>query len=244
MKLAGTYTFDAPRQRVWDLLMDPAVLRRIIPGCERLEEVGPDTYSADIKLGIANVRGDYTGTVTISDQQPPTSYRLAGEGRGKPGFAKGSGGLELSEADGKTTMRYQADIAIGGAIASVGQRLIDAAAKSVINQSLKALAAEVEAPPPAQPEQTPEPSPASSDTPDAAPAADVAPSAAPTVRVTATPTVRVTPAPAAGLSATDVARGMAEDFVAEQPWMRWVGPLVVGFALGLVVGQAIGSRQD
>ena len=242
MKLAGSYTFDAPRQRVWDLLMDPTVLERIIPGCERLEETAPNTYAADIKLGIANVRGDYSGTITITDQQPPTSYRLSGEGRGKPGFAKGSGGLELSEADGKTTMRYQADIVVGGAIASVGQRLIDAAAKSVINQSLKALAAEAETQPPAPP-------PIPTSTEQVSPDADIRPetraalnSAAPTSMSSGTAPVSVTPA--AGLTATDVARGIAEDFVTEQPWMRWAVPLAGGFVLGIIVGIRIGSRQD
>ncbi len=144
MKLAGSYTFDASRESVWELLMDPKVLQRIIPGCERLDEVGPDTYSADIKLGIANIRGDYTGTVKISEQKPPESYHLEGEGRGKPGFAKGSGGLELAEADGKTIMRYQADVQVGGPVAGIGQRLIEASAKSIVNQSLKALGAEFE----------------------------------------------------------------------------------------------------
>ena len=91
MKLSGKYTFSASREAVWAALMDPATLQRIIPGCERLEAVGDDTYSADIKLGLANVRGDYSGTVKLLDQKAPESYRLEGEGRGKPGFAKGFG---------------------------------------------------------------------------------------------------------------------------------------------------------
>ncbi len=239
MKLAGSYTFDAPRESVWELLMDPTVLQRIIPGCERLDEVGPDTYSADVKLGIANVRGDYTGTVKISDQKPPESYHLEGEGRGKPGFAKGAGGLELTEADGKTTMRYQADVQIGGPVAGIGQRLIDAAAKSVINQSLKALSAELAArqQSPATEEQPP-PSPP-------APASNGVPVASVPAAASAPPPIVVRPStPAATLTATDVARGMAEDMLAEQQWLRWALPLLGGFLLGIIVGISIGARKQ
>lgn len=235
MKLAGSYTFDAPRENVWELLMDPSVLQRIIPGCERLEEVGPDTYAADIKLGIANVRGDYTGTVKISDQKPPESYRLEGEGRGKPGFAKGAGCLELLDENGKTTMRYQADVQVGGPVAGIGQRLIEASAKSIINQSLKALAAELaaqnDAPqPPDEPSATADP---------VASTTQVAPSSAATA-----PTANVaTSTGATSLTTVDVVRGIADDVLAEQPWMRWVLPLGGGFVLGVGVGIWIGTRQ-
>src|SRR5919202_3404419 len=146
MKLSGSYTFSAPRDEVWELLMDPTTLQHIIPGCERLEEIGEDTYAAEIKLGLAGVKGDYSGTVRISDREPPERYRLHGDGRGKPGFAKGDGTVELSaEPDSTTTLRYTADAQVGGPIAGVGQRLIEGAAKSIINQSLKALGAELTA---------------------------------------------------------------------------------------------------
>ncbi len=237
MKLAGSYTFDAPRESVWELLMDPTVLQRIIPGCERLEEVGPDTYSADIKLGIANIRGDYTGTVKISEQQPPASYHMEGEGRGKPGFAKGSGGLELTEVDGKTAMRYQADVQVGGPVAGIGQRLIEASAKSIINQSLKALSAELELhrSKDAAAESPPdEPAPDESDafSMNRAPAASLSPA------VAAKPSASVV-----SLTATDVARGIAEDMFAQQQWMRWVVPFASGFLLGIIVGIFLSPRQ-
>ena len=235
MKLAGSYTFDAPRESVWELLMDPTVLQRIIPGCERLEETGPDTYSADIKLGIANIRGDYTGTVKILDQQPPERYRLEGEGRGKPGFAKGSGGLELLAEDGKTMMRYQADVQVGGPVAGIGQRLIEASAKSIINQSLKALGAELEARRPQQ-DATVEPTP---DEPPLDEAAPIVPVASPP----SAPNLSHTGPPAATLTTTDVVRGIAEDVLAEQQWMRWALPLGGGFVLGIGIGIWIGARQ-
>src|SRR5918998_6136343 len=126
MKLSGSYTFSAPREDVWELLNDPNTLCRIIPGCERLERIGEDLYSADIKLGLAGVRGDYSGTVKLVDQQPPERYRLEGDGRGKPGFARGVGTVELTaEPDGTTIMRYNADAQVGGPVASIGQRLIE-----------------------------------------------------------------------------------------------------------------------
>ena len=131
MKLSGSYTFSAPREEVWELLNDPVTLQRIIPGCERLEQIGEDLYAADIKLGLAGVRGDYSGTVRIADQRPPEHYQLEGDGRGKPGFAKGVGTVELTaDADDKTTMRYKADAQVGD-VAGIGQRLIEGAARSI-----------------------------------------------------------------------------------------------------------------
>lgn len=234
MKLAGSYTFDAPRESVWELLMDPTVLQRIIPGCERLEETGPDTYSADIKLGIANIRGDYTGTVQILDQQPPERYRLEGEGRGKPGFAKGSGGLELFAEDGKTMMRYQADVQVGGPVAGIGQRLIEASAKSIINQSLKALGAELEArrPQDAAVELPPDETPP-----------EEAATVVPVASSPSAPNLSHTSSSPTTLTTTDVVRGIAEDVLAEQQWMRWALPLGGGFVLGIGVGIWIGARQ-
>src|SRR5688572_4699774 len=158
MKLSGSYTFSAPRDEVWELLHDPVTLQRIIPGCERLEPTGDDVYAADIKLGLAGVKGDYSGTVRIFDKEPPEQYRMSGDGRGKPGFAKGEGLVQLEEGpDGTTKMRYTADAQVGGPVAGIGQRLIDGAAKSIINQSLKALNAELEARHAAQNQPQPEP---------------------------------------------------------------------------------------
>ena len=160
MKLSGSYTFSAPRELVWELLNDPATLQRITPGCERLEQIDENRYSADIKLGLAGVRGDYSGTIMITEQRAPEHYRLAGDGRGKPGFARGAGTVDLeAQPDGGTVLRYNADIQVGGPVAQVGQRLIDAAAKSIMNQGFKAFAAELEARQAArQPSEGPAPS--------------------------------------------------------------------------------------
>ena len=249
MKLSGSYTFSAPREEVWELLNDPATLQRIIPGCERLEQTGENTYAANMKIGLAGVKGDYTGTITISDQQPPERYRLHGDGRGKPGFAKGTGNVELvAEPDGRTTMRYTGEAQVGGPVAGIGQRLIEGAAKSIINQGLKALSAELEArhgqsngtgnrqPEAAALDSSPAP---------AAQAAPASEAGAPESGSSySAPASGLAYPPAAwsstGLSTSGVMRGMAEDLLAEQPWVRWALPLAGGFALGLLAGLSIG----
>ncbi len=145
MKLSGTQTFNAPRERVWTVLNDIEALKTLIPGVESLDEVEPNSYRGVAKIGVAGIKGEYTGTIKLSDLQPPESYRISGEGKGKPGHVKGSGMIHLSEdTPNTTTLRYEGDVQVGGMIASVGQRLIEGAAKMLVAQGLKALAQRVE----------------------------------------------------------------------------------------------------
>lgn len=145
MKLSGSQEINAPREDVWTMVNDIEALRTLLPGVQTLEEVEPNTYKGVAKIGIGNIQGEYTGTVRLSDIDPPNSYRLTGEGRGKPGHVKGEGHIELTEAaPNKTVLHYTADIQVGGMIASVGQRLIEGATKLLINQGLKALVRRVE----------------------------------------------------------------------------------------------------
>jgi uncharacterized protein len=145
MKLAGTHTINAPRQIVWSMLNDIEALKTLIPGVETLEETAPNTYHGVARIGVANIKGEYSGTVALSNITPPESYDIAGEGRGKPGFAKGNGTIRLTEdAPGTTTLHYSGDLHIGGMIASVGQRLIEGTTKLLINQGLKELAKRAE----------------------------------------------------------------------------------------------------
>ena len=145
MKLSGSHTFNAPRERVWTVLQDVEALRTIIPGVQSLEEVEPNTYKGVAKIGVANIKGEYTGTVRMADINPPHSYRLIGEGRGRPGHVKGEAVIELTEeAPNQTTLHYNGDMQIGGPVASVGQRLIEGATKMLVNQGFKALAKKVE----------------------------------------------------------------------------------------------------
>jgi uncharacterized protein len=139
VKMNGQHTLNAPRDKVWAFLMNPEAIAKVMPGCEQLEEIAPDTYRATLKLGIAAIKGTYTGSVKILDKTPPTHYRMVIDGSGTPGFVKGEATIDLQEQGGKTVLIYDADTQVGGLIANVGQRMISGVAKLVINQSLKKL---------------------------------------------------------------------------------------------------------
>jgi len=147
MKLSGTHAFPAPRERVWQFLNDPQRLAKCIPGCGPLETVGENEYTAEINVGIAAVKGSYKGKVKLEDLQPPKHYRIVIDGKGKQGFIKGSGTLDLEEEGAGTLLRYAGDAQIGGPLASVGQRMIDGAAKTMLTQFFTAMEAEVTAAP-------------------------------------------------------------------------------------------------
>jgi len=129
MDLNGTYTFDAPPARVWDLLMDPAVISACIPGCQGMEPDGEDRYKVKLTVAIAAITGGYEGTVQISDKVQPSSYKLTVEGQGKPGFAKGTCAISLRADGDKTVVDVNGTVQTGGPIARVGQRLIGGVSK-------------------------------------------------------------------------------------------------------------------
>ncbi len=142
MKIEGTHHLNAPRERVYQLLIDSEVLQRCIPGCERLEKTAENTYSATIRAGVGAIKGVFTGTVRLEDMRPPEHYRIVVEGKGAPGFLKGSGNLDLEEEGEGTLIRYTGDLQLGGTIASVGQRMIQGTAKMMATQFFTALEAE------------------------------------------------------------------------------------------------------
>ncbi len=134
MDITGTYTFTAPPEKVWALMMDPASIAACIPGCERLEPEGNDRYRAAITLGMAAITGHYEGTVIISDKVEPSSYQLSVEGQGRPGFVKGTVAITLRAVTGEsgganTIVDVTGTAQTGGTIARLGQRLIGSAAK-------------------------------------------------------------------------------------------------------------------
>jgi carbon monoxide dehydrogenase subunit G len=145
MKLNGTQTFPAPRQKVWEFLVDPQRLARCLPGCEKLGIVGDNEFSGVINVGVAAVKGMYNGKVKLDEMQPPSHYKMLLDGKGKQGFFKGTGTIDLVEQDGQTVLTYSGDVQIGGPLASVGQRMIDGAAKMIIGQFFAAMEAEVKA---------------------------------------------------------------------------------------------------
>jgi carbon monoxide dehydrogenase subunit G len=140
MKLEGEYVFDGPREEVWDLVRDPEVLATALPGAQSLERVTDNEYAGKMHVRIGPVSGVFSGKIIVSDEVPPESYSLMVDGRGAAGFAKGTGHVELFEQeDDKTLMRYEGDMQVGGRIASVGQRLIDTASRSMVGQGLDSL---------------------------------------------------------------------------------------------------------
>ncbi|UQX90083.1 carbon monoxide dehydrogenase subunit G [Jatrophihabitans telluris] len=131
MKVAGQATLHAPVDRVWAALNDPAVLVATIPGCERLEATGQDTYAMTVSAGVAAIKGTYAGTVALSRQRPPSSFLMSASGAGAPGTVSADVQVTLSESDGTTTVSYDADAVIGGVIGGVGQRMLVGVAKKL-----------------------------------------------------------------------------------------------------------------
>jgi carbon monoxide dehydrogenase subunit G len=140
MKLEGEYVFDGPREQVWNIVRDPEVLATALPGTQKLEQVSENEYAGKMHVRIGPVSGVFSGRLVVSDEVPPESYTLSVDGRGAPGFAKGTGHVRLVEHEGeRTLMEYEGEMQVGGKIASVGQRLIDTASRSMIGQGLDSL---------------------------------------------------------------------------------------------------------
>ena len=140
MKLEGEYTFDGPKDEVWKIVRDPEVLATALPGTQSLDRISDNEYLGEINLRVGPVAGVFSGKVIVSDEVPPHSCTLTVEGKGKPGFLNGVGHVELIAQDGgKTLMKYTGDMQVGGRLASVGQRLLDTASKSIISQGLETM---------------------------------------------------------------------------------------------------------
>lgn len=235
MKISGSYTIDAPRDVVWEALNDIDVLARVVPGCERLEQIGDNEYEGTIKIGIQAIRGVYNGRIRIEDIDPPNHYKLIASGKSANGVVDGFGTVDLVNQEGKTLLVYGGEAQVGGTLASVGQRLIEGASRQLINQSLKALAEQVA-------------------TRVAAPVAAVEAPAAPAVaEVPTAPAVAEAPAPPPAperrtvvvppeeqLRPESVLFGIVNDFIAERPWAPWI---VVAFLIGYILGRARSRRE-
>jgi carbon monoxide dehydrogenase subunit G len=143
MDIAGSYTFNAPPERVWQLLMDPDVIAACIPGCDRFEPDGEDRYRARLTVALAAITGSYDGTIALKDKVPHTSYRLIADGQGKPGFVKGDSAISL-RADGATTVvDVKGTVQTGGPIARLGQRLISGVARMMMDRFFACLQGKV-----------------------------------------------------------------------------------------------------
>lgn len=144
MKIAGVYNFEASLETAWNALFDAEVLARTLPGCDKLEREG-DQFNGIIRVKMGPVQGKFQGKVDIEDVQERESYRMVIDGRGPAGFAKAKVFIRLVAQGDQTEMTYEADVQIGGRIASVGQRLLDASVKAITKQSLESLHAQIKA---------------------------------------------------------------------------------------------------
>ena len=134
MELTGEHTFNVPRAKVWQFLLDPDVLKASLPGCEKLEAVGEDEYVATMKIGISFIKGTFSGKVKITDKNEPESYKMSVEGSGPQGQVSGVGTLELVEQGESTIVKYKGDANVRGSLARVGARMIQPAAKTIVGQ--------------------------------------------------------------------------------------------------------------
>jgi uncharacterized protein len=146
VKISGSYTLPLLRERAYQIMQDPEILARAIPGCESLEKIGPDEYRMKMKIAPASISGAFEGKVRITEQTPPESFRLVVEGSGRVGFVKGDGLLKLSPVEGGTEVSYEGEAQVGGTMAAVGQRLIDGTAKMMIKKFFEKLGEESAAP--------------------------------------------------------------------------------------------------
>jgi carbon monoxide dehydrogenase subunit G len=134
MKLEGSYPFEAPVERVWDLLMDTTAIAACLPGCRELRDLGEDRYQAELVIVVAAITGNYGATVGIEDKLPPSSYRLVVQGSGRSGFVKGLAVVTLQATTAGTTVNVDANADVGGAIARVGQRLLEGVGRTMMNR--------------------------------------------------------------------------------------------------------------
>jgi uncharacterized protein len=131
MDMTGERRIPAPRQVVWQKLNDPEVLKASIPGCDSLEKLSDTEMKATAAVKIGPMSARFSGTVHLADIDAPNGYTISGEGQGGIGFAKGGAKVRLEDADGGTILRYEVNAQVGGKMAQLGARLIDASAKQM-----------------------------------------------------------------------------------------------------------------
>lgn len=134
MKVAGSYVVPARQDRTYQLLQDPAVLAKCMPGTDHLDKIAENEYEMKMKMIIASMGGMFSGKIRIADQKAPESFRLIVDGTGKIGFIKGEGLLNLVAQEEKTEVKYEGEVQVGGTIAGVGQRLLDTTSKMIIKK--------------------------------------------------------------------------------------------------------------
>jgi carbon monoxide dehydrogenase subunit G len=144
MQISGSYVFEAPADRVWDLLMNTAAIASCVPGCEELTPIGDDRYRAKMTVAVSAVTGSYDATIALEEKTPPHGYTLRVDGQGRPGFVKGTSRIQLAEQGGRTRVDVAADVQVGGAVARVGQRLLEGVGRAMMNRFFACMASRLE----------------------------------------------------------------------------------------------------
>ena len=134
MKLSGSYEFDTAPEKVWQILTDPEALRSCIPGCEKMNALGNNEYSATVTISMGPIRSKFDAKVTMVDLQPFESYKLVVEGNGPSGFVRGESQIKLTGSGSKTTVDVDSDSSSGGLLARVGQRMVESFARSMMDR--------------------------------------------------------------------------------------------------------------
>ncbi|MFQ5774416.1 MAG: carbon monoxide dehydrogenase subunit G [Kiloniellaceae bacterium] len=156
MQMSGQHRIEAPREAVWAALNDPEVLKQAIPGCEEIEKISDTEFAAKVKAKVGPVSAKFSGTVTLSDLDPPNGYTISGEGKGgTAGFAKGGAKVRLEEDGGATVLHYDVEARVGGKLAQIGSRLIDGTAKKMADDFFGTFSEVVSGPTPAAVEAAP-----------------------------------------------------------------------------------------
>ena len=131
MKLSGSYQINLPKEKVWEALNDPEILKQAIPGCEEFIKNSETEFTAKATNKIGPFNASFTGDVELKDLNPPNSYKITGSGNSPVGFASGEASVKLEEENGGTKLVYEVEANVGGKIAQVGARLIDMTAKKM-----------------------------------------------------------------------------------------------------------------
>jgi carbon monoxide dehydrogenase subunit G len=151
MDMTGEYRIAAPRQKVWEALNDPEILKQSIPGCEEINKLSDTEMTAKVTAKVGPVKAKFGGKVTLSDLDPPNGYRISGEGSGgAAGFAKGGAQVRLADDGAGTLLSYTVEAHVGGKLAQIGSRLIDATARKMADDFFARFAAIVGGPAPAE----------------------------------------------------------------------------------------------
>ena len=144
MEMSAEQVIAASQQQTWDALNDPAMLKQCVPGCESIERVADNEYQVLMVARIGPVSAKFKGRLALSDLDPPHSYAIAFEGQGgAAGFGKGSARVRLAPEGEGTLLTYQAKANVGGKLAQIGSRLVDAAAKKISQDFFAAFNAKV-----------------------------------------------------------------------------------------------------